>query len=89
MLDKAGFTGYLPQNTQLERRLGGGWIEVKVNSGSIPKAQMDGPCEAGAVHLCSKELCDPHLHHASVWRMGPGDSHAAAIVTPKTCTPIK
>ena len=48
-------------------------------------AMWEWPCEAGVVHLCSRQLCDPHLHHGWVGRMGPwrlasGVWHAAALM---------
>lgn len=33
--------------------------------------RVDWRGEPGVVDLSSRQLCDPHLHHAWIWRMGP------------------
>lgn len=48
--------------------------------------RVDWRGEAGVVDLSSRQLCDPHLHHAWIWRMGPwrlasGVWHAATIIS--------
>lgn len=48
--------------------------------------RVDWRGEAGVVDLSSRQLCDPHLHHAWIWCMGPwrlasGVWHAATIIS--------
>lgn len=73
MRDSGIYSQNLPWDTRLgpTRKVRQERKKVVVRYGVAKWRKVDWPVEAGAVHLCTRQLCDPHLHHAWVWRMGP------------------